>query len=83
MAMTRDDMERVIGPLDDQLAAEIAYTDASPQELAEAMAWLNQDEALVNEGKHMPRGKVGELIAILAPPENEDGPAPTTGSQLF
>lgn len=76
MAITREDIERMLGPIDNQLAAEIAATDATAADLAKAMAWLQADEALVNDGDHLPTGKVAELIGILETADDEDGYTP-------
>lgn len=81
MAITRAEIERMLGPIDNQLAAEIAATDASATELARALAWLQSDEALVNDGDHLPTGKVAELIGILETADDEEGftaPTPIT-----
>lgn len=81
MAITRDEIERILGPIDNHLAAEIAATDATTAELAKALAWLQSDEALVNDGDHLPTGKVAELIGILETADDEDGysgPTPAT-----
>lgn len=78
MAITREEIERMLGPIDNQLAAEIAATDASATELVKALAWLQSDEALVNDGDHLPTGKVAELIGILETADDEEGfTAPT------
>ena len=74
MAITRDDIERMLGPTDNHLAAEIAATEASAADLAKALAWLQADEALVNEGDHLPTGKVAELIGILETGDEETMP---------
>ena len=73
MAMTRKEIERLLGPTDSQLAAEIVATDANSADLAKALAWLQSDEALVNDGDHLPTGKVAELIGILETIDDEDG----------
>ena len=70
MALTREEVASVLGPVDDTLAAELMATGASLTELEEAWAWLNADEAMVNEFQPMPSGVVGLLIEILS--ENED-----------
>lgn len=78
MAVTREEMEQVLGPIDNQLAADIAGTEASSADLAKALAWLQSDEALVNDGDHLPIGKVAELIGILETADDEEGyTAPT------
>jgi hypothetical protein len=63
--------------------AEIIATGATAEELAEAQAWIVNDDPLLNAGKPLPGGRVRELIDILAelvPDEDEDkepGPAVT------
>lgn len=73
MALTREEIERLLGPIDNQLAAEIAASDATAADLAKALAWLQSDEALVNDGDHLPTGKVAELIGILETADDEEG----------
>jgi hypothetical protein len=73
--VTRDDVIKAIGPVDDVTIAEIIATGATVDELAEAQAWIVNDEPLMNAGKPLPSGRVGELIDILAelePVEDEE-----------
>jgi len=63
--LTSEAVRRILGPVDNALLAEIASTGASERELAEANAWVASDEALVNEFRPMPKGKVAELVEIL------------------
>ncbi|MBU1314092.1 MAG: hypothetical protein KJ947_23140 [Alphaproteobacteria bacterium] len=72
MTITRDEIRRVLGPVDDTLAADIVNTGASEQELAEAWAWVNSDEALINDGRPLPGGRVAELVALLVADEEEE-----------
>ncbi|MCT7376001.1 hypothetical protein [Chelativorans salis] len=65
MALTREEVESILGPVDNALLAELATTGASDRELAEAHAWVMNDEALVNDFRPMPTGKVAELVEIL------------------
>jgi hypothetical protein len=71
MALTREEVASVLGPVDDTLAAELMATDASLTELEKAWAWLNADEAMVNEFQPMPSGVVGLLIEILSEHDDE------------
>ncbi|MGA3302473.1 MAG: hypothetical protein ABSC72_04210 [Methylovirgula sp.] len=71
MALTREEVASVLGPVDDTLAAELMATGASLVELERAWAWLNADEALVNEFQPMPSGVVGLLIEILSEHDDE------------
>ena len=72
MPMTRQEIVSVLGPADDALVADIMATGASPQELREAWAWLNGDEALMNEGRPLPETRVAELIELIEPEASED-----------
>src|SRR4051794_31707802 len=65
MKMTRDEITHVLGPIDEQLMAELLTTSATAAELAEAQGWVSSDERLINEGRHLPIGRVADLIAIL------------------
>jgi hypothetical protein len=66
MTIAKSDVRALLGPIDEALVTDIIATGATPEELAQAWAWLNSDEALVNEGRPMPSGKVAELLEILA-----------------
>lgn len=73
--VTRDDITKVVGPADDVTIAEIIGTGATADELAEAQAWIVNDDPLLNDGKPLPSGRVRELIDILAelePSEDDD-----------
>ena len=65
--LTYKDVRVVLGPVDDSLVAEILATDASWEELAEAYAWVTNDEALMNIGRPLASSRVGRLIDILEP----------------
>jgi hypothetical protein len=71
--VTRDDITKVVGPADDVTIAEIIGTGATVDELAEAQAWIVNDEPLLNAGKPLASGRVRELIDILAEFEPSDG----------
>jgi len=77
--LTRDDVIKAVGRADDVTIAEIIGTAATTDELAEAQAWVANDEPLMNAGKPLPSGRVGELIEILAELEADEekdaGPA--------
>ena len=67
--LTRAVIADVLGPVGDNLAAELIATGASEQDLREARAWVVNDEALLNELKPFPRGRVADLVEILRPLE--------------
>jgi hypothetical protein len=64
--LNRDDVIKAVGGVDDVTIAEIIGTGASADELAEAQAWIVNDDPLLNAGKPLPSGRVRELIDILA-----------------
>jgi hypothetical protein len=71
--LTRDDVIKAVGEVDDVTIAEIIGTGATAEELAEAQAWIVNDEPLMNAGRPLPSGRVGELVEILKELEtNED-----------
>ncbi|WGG60781.1 hypothetical protein [Brucella intermedia] len=69
--MTYDDIVSVLGSIDDDLAAGLIATGASVDELREAWNWLNNDEALMGEGRPLPDIRVSQLIDLLEP--DDDG----------
>lgn len=72
MPMTAQDVIAVLGPTDENKIAEIIATGATPAELAEAWAWINNDEALINEGRPLPSGKIAQLCALLEEPDDDE-----------
>lgn len=72
MALSFSEITAVLGPTDKDVAAAIVATGASLEELEMAWAWLQNDEALVNEGRHMPTGTVATLIDILSPASEDE-----------
>ena len=74
MTLSSKDITAILGPVDEVLMAEILRSGASREELAEAWAWAQNDEALINAGRPLPSGRVARLIALIAPPEEEDLP---------
>jgi hypothetical protein len=51
--------------------AEIIATGATKEELAEAYAWMQSDEALINAGRSLPSGRVGQIVTILQAVEDD------------
>ena len=71
MQITREDVARAVGGADDVTTAQIIGTGATVDELAEAQAWLANDDA----GRPLATGRVRELVEILSeldPSEDED-----------
>jgi hypothetical protein len=82
--VTREDVTKAIGRADDVTIAEIIGTGATVDELAEAQAWIVNDEPLLNAGKPLATGRVRELIDILAeldPNEDDDKEAGPVASE--
>lgn len=72
MPITREEIREVLGPTDETLATDIVLTDATAGELAEAWAWVNADEALLNEGRRPPSGRVAQLVDLLSPRDEDE-----------
>jgi hypothetical protein len=74
--ITRDDVIKAIGAADDVTIAQMIATGATVDELAEAQAWMANDEPMMNAGRPLATGRVRELVDILAelePDDDEDG----------
>ena len=74
--LTRKDVAKAIGEADDVTIANIIATGATVDELAEAQAWLANDEPMMNAGRPLATGRVRELVDILSdlePDDDEDG----------
>jgi hypothetical protein len=70
--VTRDDVIKAIGAADDVTIAQIITTGATVDELAEAQAWMANDEPMMNSGRPLATGRVRELVDILADLEPDD-----------
>ena len=82
--LTRDDIVKAIGAVDDVTIAQIIGINATADEFAEALAWIANDEPLLNAGRPLATGRVRELVDIFAdlePGEDDDGQAgPVSGT---
>ena len=63
--LSRADIVSMLGPVDDAVVAEIIATGANADELAQARAWVANDELLMNMGKPLAGGRVGRLVEII------------------
>jgi hypothetical protein len=83
--LTQEDIVKAIGRVDDVTIAQIIGTNATVDELAEALAWMANDEPMMNSGRPLATGRARELVDILAelePDDDEDGRgAPASISQ--
>jgi len=52
--------------------AKVIATGATSEKLAEAHAWLANDEPLMNAGRSLPSGRVGRLVDIIAAINEEE-----------
>lgn len=74
--LTRDDIVGALGETDDAIVIAIIGTGATASDLAEARAWMVNDEPLMNSGRPLASGRVGQLVEILqSVEEQEPGPA--------
>jgi hypothetical protein len=70
--LTRNDVIAALGRVDDVTLAEIIATGASRQEFAEAVAWIANDEPLLNAGRPLASGRTGRLVEILASRQEDE-----------
>ena len=70
--ITRDDITKAISEADDVTIANMIATGATTDELAEALAWMANDEPMLNSGRPLATGRVRELVDILSELEPED-----------
>jgi hypothetical protein len=75
-SVTRQDIIEAFGPLDEVTMSQIVGMGVTPQELAEAKAWLANDEALLNAGRSLAGGRVGRLVDLVATKEEEEAGEP-------
>jgi hypothetical protein len=80
MTMIRKEVISVLGPVDDETVAEIIASGASIEELREAWAWAYGDDALMGQGRPLPGTKVGKLIELLEPEEEDSWSPASAGS---
>lgn len=76
--LSRDDVTKAVSGADDVTIAQIIGTGATVEELAEAQAWLANDEPMINDLRPLAHGRVRELVDILSELEqdaDEEGPA--------
>ena len=71
-SLTHQDIAAMLGDLDDVVVAKIIANGATAEELAEANAWLSNDEAMMNTGRPLPRGRVARLIETLVAINEEE-----------
>lgn len=72
MSVSARDVSAILGPVDEALVADIVATEATPQELSEAWAWVNNNDTLMDEGRPLPAGRVAALVDLLAPQDDDE-----------
>jgi hypothetical protein len=75
MRLNHEQIINALGEVEDVTVAQILALGATAEELAEARAWLANDEPLMNIGKKIPTGRVGRLVDLLAKIEEEKLPS--------
>jgi hypothetical protein len=70
-SLTREQVIAAVGAVDEIVLAEIIEMGATAEELAEAVAWSTNDEALINSGRPLATGRVGRLVELLARDEED------------
>jgi hypothetical protein len=71
MPLTREQVIRALGDADDAIVAELIGMGATAEELAEAQAWVANDEPLLNAGRPLPSGRESRLAEMLTTIEEE------------
>lgn len=70
--LTRAEVISILGPVDEVMITEVIGTQATLEELAQAWAWVNNDEALINDGQPLPSGRVAVLAEVLEPDPDDE-----------
>jgi hypothetical protein len=68
---TATDINKIVGPLDDDLLLEILQVGATATEVLEAFTWANSDDQIGTELERGPRGAVNRVYEILKMAETE------------
>lgn len=85
--LNREQIRKALGDVDETIVTEIIRLRVTAEHLAEARAWVANDEPLLNSGKPLPGAPVSQLVDILAAleeqgeddPGNASPPAPGSG----
>lgn len=65
-ALTRDDVVGLLKPAEVIVVVQILATGATKEEFAEAYAWMQSDEALMNAGRSLPSGRPSNSLTVVA-----------------
>ncbi len=69
--LTREETRALIGPADDATISEIMDLGVDRAGLIEALAWIDNDEAMLNEGRPTPTGQVARAVELLRARDEE------------
>jgi hypothetical protein len=70
--LSHEDVVAILGPLDEEVSAELLRMDATSEEIALARAWLDKEDALVDAHAPPPSGRVARILELLAEPLEDD-----------
>lgn len=76
--LSREEARALTGPVDDATLAEIVKLGVTRAELVEAQAWIENDEAMLNDGRGIPAGRIARVVDILREKDEEDDLAAST-----
>ena len=68
---TAAEIAAIVGPLDDELLAQIMHVGATAAEVLEAYTWATADDVIGTELERGPRGTVTRVYEILKAAEAE------------
>ena len=65
LEMTREEIIKIAGDLDEALIIEIIHCGATSEELLQAFEWVFSDDTISRETHRQPWGRVAKLCTIL------------------
>lgn len=68
--VTRSEAAAILGDADEKTLVDVIATGATKAEVAEAFAWIENDEVMLNAGRSMPSGRAAQVVAILQAQED-------------
>jgi hypothetical protein len=74
---SRHDVIAIAGALDEVVISNILAMGTTTEELAEAQAWVANEEALLNAGKRYPAGRAKRVLDLIAKVQEEEEEAET------
>ena len=72
--LTRTEIHKIAGPLDEELIIQILDTGATAKELTEAFGWFSDSIGMKDAGHHRPAGQIIRLCEILETAQLADEP---------